>query len=196
MLLYLLLPLYPFVVHFGLIESSYIPLLLLAALCLFLYVIRYYKTLVLSLAVIAVSWFLMQTGELASLYFLPPILINLAIGIIFLNGLGRGKTTVIEKYIVLLEGGITEKEHRYARRLTMVWAVVLMLLMIESVMLAALASHQVWSLFTNFINYLLLAMMFIIEYQVRIRVFVEKQHMSFFEYLNRLRKVRLTAVVM
>lgn len=196
LLLYVFIPLYPFVVHFGLVKSSYVPLLLLAAVCLFLYVIRFYKTLMLQLAVIVATLILMESGKVDSLYFLPPMAINFVIGIIFLNGLGKNKTTVIEKYIVVLEGRITEAERQYARRLTVAWAAILFLLMAESGLLALFASYETWSLFTNFINYLILAMMFIIEYQVRIRVFTEKQHMGFFEYLNRLRKVRLTAVVM
>lgn len=196
LLLYVLLPAYPFVVHFGLIESSLVPLMLVALICLFAYSIKYYKTAALVGLLITASMVMMYKGRVADLYFLPPIVINLVIGAIFVNGLRRNQTPVIEKYILLMEGSISDRQQRYARWVTVAWACLLAILLIESIVLAAYFSRETWSLFTNFINYLVLGLMFLGEYIVRLFIFPDGQHMQFMDYLNRLRKIRLKSVVM
>lgn len=108
----------------------------------------------------------------------------------------KNSTPLIERYMLLLEGEVDAKERKYARWFTTLWAFVLLSLAVETAVLAMFASHEIWSLFTNFINYLILGLMFLFEYLVRLRMFPQKQHKSFIQFINSLRKIKLKAVVM
>jgi uncharacterized membrane protein len=196
LLLYMLLPMYPVVVHFGLIENSLVPLLLVALIGLFAFSIKYYRSALLVGLLIIMSLLMLYKGMVADLYFLPPIVINLVIGAIFINGLRPNQTPVIEKYILLMEGAVSDRQRQYARWVTVAWSCLLVAMLIESIVLALYFSHETWSLFTNFINYLVLGLMFLGEYVVRIYTFPDEKHMQFMAYLNRLRKIRLKSVVM
>ena len=135
-------------------------------------------------------------GVMLDFYILPPIAINLFIGMIFLKSLTLNATPLIEKYVVLLEGGIDMEQRHYARWVTILWAGVLLSLAVESLLLGIFFSHETWSIFTNFINYLILGLVFVGEYLLRLKRFPHKQHMSFVQFINRLRKVKLKTVVM
>lgn len=187
---------YPFLVHFHVIEHSVVPSLVVSILILFSITIRYWLTaIILSISLGLSLWFL-YTGKIESLYYLPPIIINYFIGTLFWNSLRRNKIPLIERYKTLLEGDLAREEKRYARQVTIAWSVVLMCLAVISALLFAFFSHYLWSLFTNFISYGILAMMFVIEYIVRIRRFPHKQHMSFFEFVTKLKAIKLKSVVM
>lgn len=193
---YLVVFSYPLLVHFRLIVNNYVPLLLMLVLVGVAALIKYWRTALILVAMLGVSLLLLHRGSVMGLYFLPPIAINFFVGMIFLNGLGKQQRPLIEKYIEIMEGKVDAAQRRYARAITIAWVVVLFGLMLESIILSIYFSHEVWSLFTNFINYLILASMFIIEYVVRLRVFPHKQHMSFLEYITRLKKVKFKSVVM
>ena len=66
---------------------------------------------------------------------------------------------------------------------------------IESWLLAMLASHAVWSLFTNFINYLIVLLVFMFEYRVRIRRLAQLEHPGFFRFLFSLRKLDMRGLL-
>ena len=195
-LLYVALIAYPFAEHFRLIESSVIPLIFVILIFAMAVMIRQrMAALILALMLIA-SFILIQQGSSQDVYFLPPIAINYFIGMIFLKSLMKNSTPLIERYMLLLEGEVDAKERKYARWFTTLWAFVLLSLAVETAVLAMFASHEIWSLFTNFINYLILGLMFLFEYLVRLRMFPQKQHKSFIQFINSLRKIKLKAVVM
>lgn len=187
---------YPLLVHLDLIQSSSIPVLLTLLVIVVAMMIRQRLTAVILTTLLVTTALLFEQGQLADLYILPPIVINFFIGMIFTTSLNRHSTPVIEKYIVLLEGGIDAAEKRYARWVTICWAGLLLGLTVESVLVGLFASHETWSFVTSFINYGLLALMFLGEYLVRRKVLPHKQHMSFIQFINRLRKIKLKAVVM
>ena len=196
LVIYLMLLSYPFVVHFNLVGNSSIPFALVLAVSIFAFLLRFKVTAILVLVMLLSASIMLYADRVQDLYFLPPIVINLFIGVIFLNGLRNNHVPLIEKYIVLMEGKISDAERQYARNLTVVWVFVLFTLMIESIALTLFFSQEIWSLFTNFINYMILALMFVGEYLVRLRTFPDKQHMSFIEYIDRLRRIKLKTVVM
>jgi uncharacterized membrane protein len=146
------------------------------------------------------------SGHTLLLLFLPPILINGFMAWIFGNTLLHGRTPLIERAIILLHGtseDITGEMAWYARRLTLAWTVLFVVLATINLCLAAIASPgglllsaglrprvtvplDAWSLFANVLNYLIVAAMFAVEYQVRLRRFPQQSYGSFFNFIRRL----------
>lgn len=187
---------YPLLVHFGLIANNIVPMAIMCLLVAFAVSITFWRTAFLLSFMLVAALMMLNSGGIADLYFLPPIAINFFIGTIFLHGLGENQRPLIEKYIEVIEGDVPPAEQRYARSVTKAWVVVLYSLMLESIILWLYFPHEVWSLFTNFINYLILASMFVMEYIVRRKVFPDKQHMSFIEFIMRLKHIKIKSVVM
>ena len=193
---YLMVLSYPLLVHFGLIVNNIVPMAIMSLLVAFAISIKFWRTAFLLSLMLVAALLMLTNNAIADLYFLPPVAINFFVGTIFLHGLGKNQRPLIEKYIELMEGEVPLAERQYARSVTKVWVVVLFLLMAESIILWLYFPHEVWSLFTNFINYLILASMFVIEYVVRRKVFPDKHHMSFMEFIVRLKRIKLKSVVM
>lgn len=150
-----------------------------------------------------------RSGHTLLLLFLPPILINGFMAWIFGSTLLHGRTPLIERAIILLHGtskDITGEMAAYARRLTSAWTVLFVVLATANLSLAALASPgglllsagldppvtvplEAWSLFANVLNYVVVAAMFAVEYQVRLRRFPQQSYGSFFNFIRRLAAV-------
>ncbi len=99
----------------------------------------------------------------ATVLYLPPILI--AGGLLFLFGrtLMPGEEDLISAFAKRVEGESDEVVLKYTRRLTWVWTLFFAAMLIESIVLALFAPIDTWSLFTNLINYLLIAGLFLLE---------------------------------
>jgi len=150
-----------------------------------------------------------RSGHTLLLLFLPPILINGFMAWVFGSTLLHGRTPLIERAIILLHGtskNITGDMAGYARRLTLIWTVLFVVLATVNFVLAALASPgglllaaglrppvtvplEAWSLFANVLNYVIVAAMFAVEYQVRLRRFPQQSYGSFFNFIRRLAAV-------
>ena len=63
--------------------------------------------------------------------------------------------------------------------MTIAWTVFFALAVLESVVLALYAPLHIWSLFTNFLNYVFVLMFFVIEYQLRLYCLPDHQHLRF-----------------
>ena len=150
-----------------------------------------------------------KSGQSLLLLFLPPILLNGFMAWVFGNTLLPGRTPLIERAVVLLRGsseGVTSDMTAYARRLTQIWTILFVALTTINLVLAALASPggllqaaglspgitiplEVWSLFANVLNYVIVAAMFAVEFQVRVRRFPQQSYGSFFAFIRRLASV-------
>ena len=90
----------------------------------------------------------------------------------------------------------------YARRLTAAWTAMFVVLATFNLLLGALAqpdgllrssgiepplaiSHETWSLFTNLIEYLLVAAFFVIEYAYRRQRFPRQPYRNMLDFLRR-----------
>ena len=73
----------------------------------------------------------------------------------------------------------TRSNHRYTRRVTIVRTTFFALMAIESIELALFAPLHVWTLFTNFLNYVFVLLFFVIEYQLRLRCLPGHERSSF-----------------
>ncbi len=148
-----------------------------------------------------------RSGQaLLLLLFVPPTLLNGFMAWVFGSTLLHGRTPLIERAIIMLHGSsktVTSEMTAYARRLTLVWTILFVALATINFVLAALASPgglllaaglhpsitiplEAWSLFANVLNYVIVAAMFAIEYQVRLRRFPQQSYGSFFNFIRRL----------
>ncbi len=148
-------------------------------------------------------------GYALLLLFLPPVLINTYVGWLFVRSLHKTRIPLIEQVIRALqpagkniEAPVTE----YARSLTLFWAALLIGLSIINLLLALLANPggillaagvtppitvplSVWSLFANVINYLIIAVVFAAEFQLRQRRFPDQPFDGFIDFLLKLSSI-------
>ena len=137
--------------------------------------------------------------------FLPPVLINAYLAWLFGHTLLAGRVPLLERVARLVHGerALDPRIPAYARKLTAVWTVLFVALAAINLALAMLADPQGlllalgvhpaltvprtwWSLFANLLNYLLVGVLFALEYAVRRRVFPQQPYRNFAEFLRRL----------
>jgi len=116
--------------------------------------------------------------------YVPPILVPLLIFSVFLKSLLPGQIPLVTDIGEQARGPLTEEMRHYTRQVTMAWVLVLGLLTLEAGLLPWVASDMVWSLFTNVINYLVIALLFVGEYVVRRVCFRDHDHPGFVQYLR------------
>ena len=104
----------------------------------------------------------------ASILYLPPILIASGLLVIFGRTLQPGEEPLITQFARRVERESDAAVLLYTRRLTWVWTLFFAAMLIESILLALFAPIEVWSLFTNLINYLLIAGLFALELLYRV----------------------------
>lgn len=97
----------------------------------------------------------LAVGESAALY-LPPVLVAAALFQLFAHTLLPGEEPLLCRVARHVDGVEDERLLGYARRLTWFWTLFFGAMLIESVLLALFAPIEIWSLFTNLINYLLI----------------------------------------
>ncbi len=136
---------------------------------------------------------------------LPPMLFLGLIGWFFGRTLRPGRVPLITQLVEALHGQagmpMTPDLYRYARRLTVVWAVVLALLALVNLLLALCAvpggmlaqfgyrpplavTDEQWSWFANFLTYGVIGGLFCGEYVWRKRVFPQQPYRNFFHFLQ------------
>lgn len=107
------------------------------------------------------------SGHAERLLRLPPVIIFLALAWFFGQSLRPGETPLISSIGERVRGTLPPPVARYGRRLTGIWAFFFVAMAVESALLGLYASPFWWSLFTNFINFALVALLFVGEYPVR-----------------------------
>lgn len=140
------------------------------------------------------------------LLFLPPILINGFMAWIFGHTLLSGRLPLIERIIRILHGNAASVDSdiaAYARRLTLLWAGLFIVLSAVNLALAALArpggillalglrlpvtvALDTWSLFANVLNYLIVGAFFAAEYWFRRRRFPQQTYRGFLDFMRQL----------
>ena len=118
-------------------------------------------------------------GKAVDFMYLPPVLVNLALMVLFGKTLLSGATPLVSRVASLWRGALDPVVALYTRRVTMAWTVFFALMALESIGLALFAPVHVWSFFTNFLNYVLVLLFFVIEYQLRFVCLPEHKHLSF-----------------
>ncbi len=165
---------YPFLVHLSVIYK--VPFIIACLLPLFYIIIArplrgeqkqviIKSSILLVLIIIALlSWFYMNH----SIIYLPPILMMLTILYPFIRSVTPGKTPLITRFYQLSKAENNPEKVRYTNKLTWLWIIFIILLIINNMVLSIWAPLDIWSLFTNFINYLLLLAMLVFEWIFRL----------------------------
>lgn len=98
-----------------------------------------------------------------------PILVYLLIAWVFGSSLLPGRMPLVERIARIVDHGdaMPQALVRYTRALTWTWTVVPFSMAVVSMLLAQFASRTTWSLFTNVLSYVALAVLFFAEYPYR-----------------------------
>jgi uncharacterized membrane protein len=167
----LLLLSYPFAVHLGVLSGQLLPALLILLLLLLhpLLLPPSAGRLALALGIATLLLLALRATPLtgSQLLYLPPPAIVLILWVMFARTLLPGQTPLITRIAALMHESLTPRLQRYTRWVTWAWVAFFSGLLVEIVLLSVYASAEKWSLFTNFINYLLLGAFFLTEYSLR-----------------------------
>jgi uncharacterized membrane protein len=157
----------------------------------------------------AVGLFLLARADVAWLpLYAAPVLINLFAAWIFGHTLAAGQVPLIERFARLMHepDGISDDIVRYARGVTLAWTIFLIGLAMLSLTLALLAEPEgilllmgvrppvtvpaeVWSLFANFLNYLIAGAFFLVEYVYRQYRFRDQPYRNIVDFFLKARRV-------
>lgn len=86
-------------------------------------------------------------------------------GLVFLRSLAT--TPLIEHFARMIKPGLSAPEQAHCRAWTRVWGFYLLLLAAVGLVLAAVASLAVWTLYVGIFNYVLIGVLFAVEYLTR-----------------------------
>lgn len=137
-----------------------------------------------------------------------PVCVNLFGAWIFGHTLAAGQVPLIERLARLMHepDGISDEIAKYARHVTLAWTIFLFTLAMLNLTLALFATpdgvllmmgvtppvtvpREVWSLFANFLDYVLAGVFFMGEYLYRQRKFPEQPYRNLFDFLQRARRI-------
>ncbi|MEE8433352.1 MAG: hypothetical protein V3S64_01060 [bacterium] len=141
-----------------------------------------------AIAIFATAARLLLEGGGNAIY-LPSVVIPLFFGGVFIASLLPGRVPIITRIAVAVRGGLPDRMMRYSRQLTRAWVVFFLLISAEALALAIWAPLEVWSLFTNVLNYVFIFTFFVLEYAYRKLIVKEEDILSFSQYIRALPRV-------
>lgn len=118
-----------------------------------------------------------------------PTLIYAVFFVLFASTLTRGSTPLISRFAVLIKGTVPQQVLDYGRWATIAWASFFIIMALISLLLSLTAPLEVWSWFANFLSYIFIGLMFVLEFTVRRWVLKEHVDYSFSEFIRDLAKV-------
>lgn len=143
-------------------------------------------------ALSALLYWLVVAGHGLYALYVPPAAIPAALLLGFAGSLRPGHEPLITRFArAMHDGELPADLVAYTRRVTLLWCVVCAALFLSAVLLAWFASPPTWSLMTNFVHYLVLGAVFVLEYAWRRVRFRHHPHLGFFQFLRRLARVRI-----
>jgi uncharacterized membrane protein len=161
---------YPLLVHLAVVLQQ--PLLQWLALCCLVAVPLYTglrggsgRSWLLYLLLVIALFLLTRAGGGRYALFLPPVVLPLIGAWFFGRSLQSGQAPLISKIARASRGGKLPAELvSYTRGVTWLWTLTLTGMSLLSLLLATFAPLELWSLFTNFLNYIVLGALFPLEY--------------------------------
>jgi uncharacterized membrane protein len=136
-----------------------------------------------------VLYALVRIGGGVYALFLPPVLITASVLAVFAGSLRAGQVPLVTRIAQTMRGALNAEVLQYTRRVTQLWVLVMLAITVAEVGLALFAPLPVWSLFSNGINYLLVGLVFLLEYLYRRRRFPEDDHPGFLDYVRRVARI-------
>lgn len=138
---------------------------------------------------IAACWTLARSSlHLLPLY-IPPVVVPAFLAWVFGQTLLPGRIPLIERLVRMLHSPDAEPEPAalvYARRLTLAWTALFIVLAATNLLLAVFAEPEQWSLFANLIAYAIVVVFFAVEYAYRRRRFPRQPYRNMLEFLQRM----------
>jgi uncharacterized membrane protein len=180
---------YPAVAHFGRPSAA---LALLAALAGYIaasvWIHHPARWFLPPIGAAAVAW---ASPPVEWMLFVPPIVINLALAWLFGRTLVRGRVPLIARFAIMEQGTLSAELVTYTRTLTWLWTLLFIAAAAASLALALSGHRDAWSLFTNFLNYVLVAALFLGEFVYRRLRFRNYRHHSPLQLLRNVRGTKL-----
>lgn len=116
------------------------------------------------------------------IYFAEQISMDLFLCGVFAFSLLPGREALVTRLARVTHGGVLQESAvPYTRAVTLAWAIFFAAVAATSAFLFAFASIAAWSLFVNLLMWPLVAVMFVIEYAIRLRCLSDFEHVSIFE---------------
>jgi uncharacterized membrane protein len=129
-------------------------------------------------------WWLVRMGGGWPLLYLPSIGIPAMLAWFFGQTLRSGRQPLITAIAVGASPDLPDYLRRYTRRLTVLWTLIFVAMVVWDLSLAILAPHAWWSFMANVGNYVLIGATVAIEYLFRRLRFRHFDHPGFAEYLK------------
>jgi uncharacterized membrane protein len=127
----------------------------------------------------------------AGILFAPPLAIYLALAATFAATLRPGDEPLVSRFARIERGAELPPDlARYTRVLTGLWVLFFVAMATVSFILALAGPRERWSLFTNLVSYILLALFFASEYLYRRIRFRHLRHAGLVAFLRRLPSYR------
>lgn len=122
---------------------------------------------------------LIGIGHGAYVLYLPSIVVPALVLSAFAPTLLPGRVPLITRIAAAMDGPLSPEQARYTRSVTWLWVFTLGLILLVTLALLLLWSPRAWSVFANFISYILLGLLFLGEYGYRRRRFPERTPLNF-----------------
>jgi len=139
----------------------------------------------------AAGLFFLELPDAQWMLYLPPVAINLGLCWLFGRTLARGRVPLIARFAILERGELSDELATYTRMLTWLWTLLFAGAALASLLLALSGNRDAWSLFTNLVNYLLVAALFLGEFAWRRLRYRGYRHQSPLELLRNVRRTNL-----
>lgn len=183
---------YPFAVHLGVLYGQLLPALLILLMLLLLPAPTAGRLGLVLSAAVALAITPLTAGQLL---YLPPPAIILFFWVMFARTLLPGETPLISRIAAMMHGALTPRLERYTRRVTWAWLLFFSALLVEIVLISMYASKEQWSLFTNFVNYLLLGSFFLVEFALRSVFLSPEERLGFTDFFRSLLRIDLRTLL-
>jgi uncharacterized membrane protein len=185
----LLMIAYPLLAHYS-STSSFIAawpevsasIALLPALGLLLWLAyssgRYLGLLLLCLLLAGLGYFVWPflVRHFEWLYFIQHAASNLGLAGFFGHTLANGSKPLVSRMAETVFGTLSPAMTRYTRQVTIAWTLFFAGTVLVSTLLFLFYSIEAWSFFANILSLPLLALMFALEYRVRLRLVPDERH--------------------
>lgn len=144
-------------------------------------------------ALFVLALILTPLQESLLLYLAPPAVLFFLL-VMFARTLLPGQTPLVTRIAALMHDSLSSSLCRYTRFVTWAWVVFIGAMLCEVVWLALFADAERWSLYTNFINYLLVAGFFLLEFALRRMVLLPEDRIGFIAFVRALVCIDLKAL--
>lgn len=184
-----LLLLYPFLVHAAIVTDSswleFAALVLLGANILGPWLRRASLWAWAALGLIATtSAMFVVLGDARLFLYTAPVLAPLALLWFFGRTLLPGQVPLITRVAMAIRGPLPEPVRIYTWRVTQVWVIAFAMFALTNLLMALLAPPVIWSLYVNFIDYLLVGALFLAEWLFRCWYMRGYESMTWREYMR------------